>query len=50
MLFAFYEILVLKTLLVLFIPRLVKIVHVQLPHKRTEVVMLKVLGEDVLCK
>jgi len=41
---------VLKTLLVLFVPRLVKIVHVQLPHKRTEVVMLEVFREDVLCK
>ena len=50
MLFAFHKVLVLKTLLVLFIPWLVKIVHVQLSYERTEVVVFKIFRKNVLCE
>ena len=30
------------------VPRLVEVVHVQLPYKRREVIMLKVFGQDLL--
>jgi len=50
MLFTLYKIFMLEALLVLFISRLVEVVHIQLSHKRTEVVMLEVFREDVLCE
>lgn len=40
----------LKNILVLLIPDLMEIIHVQLPYERWEVFMPKVSGEDFLLK
>jgi hypothetical protein len=47
-LFASQEKFVLKTLLVLFIPRFVKVVHIELPYKRTEIVVFEILRQYIL--
>lgn len=47
MLLAFLEALVLEALLILRVPCLVKVIHVELPDERREVVVLEVLREHL---
>ncbi len=44
------EVVMAEAVLVRVVPRLVEVVHVKLPYKRREVIMLKVFGQDLFCE
>lgn len=50
MLLAAQEKLMLKAFLVLFITRLMKIIHVELSDERTEVVMFEIFWKNIFCE